>query len=61
MFLIAGLSKYRAAIEAGYSHATAMHVAARIECNPGVRRALQRWLDREGISDRKLEQLAEAQ
>ncbi len=46
--------KCDAALEAGYSNETARNVKQKIESCAAVRRALNRWLEREGLSDRAL-------
>jgi hypothetical protein len=47
----AGLSKYTAAIQAGYSRLVALNAKEKIENSVAVRRALDEWLDQEGLSD----------
>ena len=50
----AGLSKYAAALKAGYSRLVALNAKEKIENCVAVRRALDQWLDQEGLSDEAL-------
>ncbi len=49
-----GWTKIDSALEAGYSYSVALNVKQKIESVPAVRRALDRWLEREGLDDRAL-------
>jgi hypothetical protein len=51
---MAGLSMYRAAIEAGYADAVAWNEYAKVEGKPQAQAVLKRWMEREGISDVEL-------
>ena len=55
---IRGKTKLQSALDAGYSRYTALNALAKIESR-AVRAAMERWFDREGISDQKLDELAE--
>jgi len=50
---MSGLSRIQAARAAGYGLSAAQH-PKRIERSPAVAFVLQKWLDRQGISDRAL-------
>jgi hypothetical protein len=47
----AGLSKYAAALQAGYSRLVALNAKEKIENCVAVRRVLDQWLDQQGLSD----------
>ena len=47
----AGLTKYAAALQAGYSRLVALNAKEKIENCVAVRQALDQWLDQEGLSD----------
>jgi hypothetical protein len=49
-----GECMYRSTIEAGYPQSMALNAGTKIENRPAGRRALDRWMDREGISDAAL-------
>ena len=52
--LKAGLSKKAAALQAGYTREMALNAKEKIEDRCPVRAVLDRWLEREGLSDKAL-------
>ena len=51
---IAGQNMYRSALAAGFGNAMAKNAGVKIERKPKVQAALERWIEREGLSDQDL-------
>jgi hypothetical protein len=45
---------YRSALAAGFGNAMAKNAGVKIERKPKVQAALERWIEREGLSDQDL-------